>query len=190
MPALWLALSMAASCAVAQEPGAPPPLGDRTRDDLKEGVTRLLLTNESFLKKAVRANQTEVDLAQLALEKSRNPGIRDFSARMVKDHGEVLNELRTIARDKGIALPPNNTHTDNATRKLRGLSGEDFDKAYASIARQRHDQALTLFNAAADDQSLDPDLRRFAEQTLPLLRDHQHEAGTLPGHDHASAAGL
>jgi len=187
LPALLLLLT---PWAVAQEPGTPPPMGGKSQNGIQEKTEKWLLSNESFVKKAAAAGQTEIDLSKLALEKSQDQNVKAFAERMVKDHSAAAEKLQTIARSKGLPLPEGEPRAEKSeSQKLEKLSGADFDREYGKVMRKDHDKAVKLFTAAAGSQKLDPELRQFAEQTLPTLREHQQQAKGLPGHDHASAAG-
>jgi predicted outer membrane protein len=61
---------------------------------------------------------------------------------------------------------------------LESLSGADFDRAFASHMVAGHEKAIHFFaNASANLQ--DADLKKFAEKTLPTLRDHLRMAQEL-----------
>jgi predicted outer membrane protein len=56
-------------------------------------------------------------------------------------------------------------------QSLEMLSGPQFDQAYVDKMYRDHVKAINLFqNAAANLQ--DPDLKKYAEKTLPTLREH------------------
>lgn len=56
-----------------------------------------------------------------------------------------------------------------------------FDKSYAShIGVSAHEQAVKLFEDASEDAE-DAELRKFAVDTLPVLRKHLEEAKRIDG---------
>jgi len=62
---------------------------------------------------------------------------------------------------------------------LREMSGRDFDREYAvQVGVAAHQQAVTLFERAARD-AINPQLKSFAEQMLPHLRDHLRQSQAL-----------
>jgi putative membrane protein len=65
-------------------------------------------------------------------------------------------------------------------QKLSKLSGREFDAAYTNVMKQDHDTAIALFENAAGDTSLSPQLREFATGLLETLRSHQLQAHNLP----------
>jgi putative membrane protein len=62
--------------------------------------------------------------------------------------------------------------------KLSGLSGRDFDRAYAEEMVQDHERAVKLFQKYQQESS-NKELGAFAKQTLPVLEEHLQMAQTL-----------
>ncbi len=70
--------------------------------------------------------------------------------------------------------------------QLSGLAGAKFDAAYKSAQVKGHVQAVRLFAAYAKSGD-NPELKKFAEDTLPTLRDHLRMARALPKEQHVSS---
>ncbi|SPE57086.1 hypothetical protein SBV1_2630002 [Verrucomicrobia bacterium] len=69
-------------------------------------------------------------------------------------------------------LPANLSHSERSTlADLQSVSGRDFDKAYAKDMVKDHKKDVKEFESAAKDLS-DPDLRAWAQKTLPVLQEH------------------
>ena len=62
---------------------------------------------------------------------------------------------------------------------LRGESGEQFAKDYDQMQQQGHQEAVSLFQAYAQNGD-NPALKRGAERTLPKLQEHLSMAQKLP----------
>jgi putative membrane protein len=98
---------------------------------------------------------------------------------MIDEHGKAGQQLAALAHGKGYDVPTEPSLTQKARLKALGLRDEGFDKAYAEeIAVGAHEDAVALFEKASNDVK-DPDIRQFAIQTLPTLRQHLRMAGTL-----------
>ena len=65
-----------------------------------------------------------------------------------------------------------------ASQKLQTYSGEEFDRAFLAQMIDDHIQALQLFSLGSTTLD-DSELRRYAQRTLPLLRDHRQKASRL-----------
>jgi putative membrane protein len=133
-----------------------------------------------FVNKATLDGMTEIEAAKVALAKSKDPEIRQFAERMVKDHGKAGAELETIAKAKGLKAPKQlDSERQAALDSLKAKSGQEFDHAYAEHMNMDHSKAIALFESAA--KSSDAQLASFAEKTLPTLREHKQLAQKLPG---------
>ena len=58
-------------------------------------------------------------------------------------------------------------------------SAQDFDKTYADQQVAAHKEAVDLFKKYASKGD-DPDVKQFAEKTLPTIEHHLEEAKKLP----------
>jgi putative membrane protein len=91
---------------------------------------------------------------------------------MVEDHGQANEQLKQIAEQKGIELPQE--LPDDAQQlhdELQQKSGAEFDQAYMDEMVSDHEEDVEAFEDYVESAQ-DPDLRNFAEQTLPTLREH------------------
>ena len=115
---------------------------------------------------------TEVELGKLAQEKGSNQAVRDFGKRMVDDHTRANNQVADLARARNITLPsqPDTRHREAAER-LMTMRGDDFDRQYLQIMLDDHQQTVAKLEQRASDAQ-DPEIPRFASQTLPTLREH------------------
>jgi len=128
--------------------------------------------DREFVNKAATGGLAEVELGRIAAQRAARPSVRSFGERMVTDHGRGNAELATLARSKGIEVPTALEPSQQAMRdRLSGLSGNDFDRDYMSEMVRDHTEDIALFGRAAEI-STDPDLKAWAAQSLPMLREH------------------
>ena len=133
-----------------------------------------------FVATAASGNALEVEASKLALERTKNPAVRDFAQHMVADHGKVGEELRAlpVAASVGNFAALMLKHKDQLN-KLRELQGPAFDKAYATqIGVAAHQETVSLFQKAADGAA-DSQTKAFAQAKLPALREHLQMAQAL-----------
>jgi len=149
----------------------------RSPDTLVTGADKALDT--SFAVTAADAGLTEVETGKLAIKKGQAQGVKDFGQMMVEDHGKANAELKAIAAKKNIVLPtqPSAKHQEDIKR-LQTVSGKEFDKTYADMMVSSHEEALQVFEKAAQTAA-DIDLKNFASKTLPVLEKHLREAQAL-----------
>jgi len=128
--------------------------------------------DREFMKKAASGGAAEVELGRLASERAVRPTVKEFGAKMVKDHGATNAELTTLARSKGVELPTGLSPEDQALRdRLSALQGADFDRTYMQEMVKDHTQDIAEFEKAAQTAS-DQDLKAWAAAKLPMLREH------------------
>ena len=126
-----------------------------------------------FLEQAGQGGRFEVESSNLALLKGVSGSTRDFAQLMLDDHVKANAELERLAGNKGLqlAVKLDAAHQESLDQ-LANLDGETFEHAYREIQVKAHDEALSLFEKAAED-SQDAELREFAKRTLPMLRKHR-----------------
>ena len=128
--------------------------------------------DREFVNKAATGNLAEIELGRVAAQRGARPSVRSFGERIVTDHGRSSTELASLARGKGIEVPTALEPSQQAVRdRLSALSGNDFDRAYMSEMVRDHTEDIALFERAAEI-STDPDLKAWAAQSLPMLREH------------------
>lgn len=148
--------------------------------------------DQKFAMDAAAGGMMEVEAGQLATTKATDQAVKDHGKMMVTDHTKANQQLLQIATQKGISLPKalpadHKQHRD----KLASASGAAFDKMYVGQMVKDHEKTIALFEKQAKNGS-DPELRAFAEQTLPTLRQHLEHTRTLAskvGADHGSHSG-
>ena len=114
----------------------------------------------------------EVQLGQLAQQQAKDQQVVQFGQRMVQDHGQANEKLMAIAEQKAIQLPQElSGDAQQKYEEMQKLSGAEFDEAYMDEMVEDHEKDVELFEQQAESGE-DPDLRTFAEEALPTLREH------------------
>jgi putative membrane protein len=132
-----------------------------------------------FAKDAIRGGMEEVQLGELAKQNAGSPAVREFGERMVTDHQKANDGLKQIVQKRGALIPASLSHHETSRLEhLQKLSGADFDKAYISDMVSDHKKDVKEFEKASQNLS-DPELKAFAEKTLPTLQDHLRQAENL-----------
>jgi putative membrane protein len=141
---------------------------------------QLSATDQKFINEAAIGGQFEVEAGKIA-ERSANPQIKQFGARMVKDHSAAGAKLKQLATARGAAVPQDLDPKHAQIRdRLASLKGAGFDREYIQEMVGDHDKDAQAFANAAQSLS-DPQLRRFAVDTLSVIQAHDkmaHEIAT------------
>ena len=125
-----------------------------------------------FAVAAANGGMAEVELGQLAQQKAANARVKDFGAMMVTDHSKANDEMKALAKSKGIVLPAAiDTEEQKVKDDLSAKTGADFDKAYVSNMIDDHKKDIKEFEDASKNCK-DADLKAFAVKTLPTLKMH------------------
>lgn len=133
------------------------------------GRTRALSAGDrQFLNQAAQVDRSEVNTAQLALNRSTNPAVRQFAKRMIRDHSMNSQSLDRTAKGLGVAL---STGGGAGPSNLSGLKGSKFDRTYLQDEISDHQKAISAFRNEIRT-STDPQVRDYAKRTLPILQSH------------------
>ena len=89
----------------------------------------------AFLREAIERNLAEVQMGQLAAQRTQSDAVRMFGEALRQDHSDALQRTKRIAEAMKVAAPTQ--PSADARRKyaaLAKLSGRDFDAAFARQA--------------------------------------------------------
>jgi len=128
--------------------------------------------DSDFAVDAATGNAAEVELGKLAVKNGTSKKVKNFGLMMIKEHGKANLKLMALSKSKNLNLP---TSADAAGQKmiadLSKKTGSEFDKAYISSMIIDHTNDVKKFTAATEDIQ-DPDLKKYAIKTLPVLQKH------------------
>lgn len=153
----------------AASPAASPvdPTGMAPASDLKALLTKL-----------VKANQGEIDMGKLAATNAKSKLVKDFAKKLVADHTAAAKKVEPIATAKGVDTTMSAEVSDDMS-KMQALKGSEFDREFASMMIDGHQQALSLLDqiktAAAGDTQVD----KMVDQLKPTFKMHLASAKAL-----------
>ena len=129
---------------------------------------------------AAHAGHFEVEGAKMALQKSQNDAVKTFAQHMLDDHTAAAQQLQGLAAAKNHKLPDGPSVMQKGKLKLLSThDGAKFDKSYIdSLGPKAHRETIQLFEKGAA-KAHDPDVKAWAEKTLPTLREHLTKAEQL-----------
>lgn len=165
------------SSAIAQtRPATSAPASSSSRNQISA-------LDRQFVMDAAHGGIAEVKMAQLALQKSTNPEVKQFAQQMIAQHTPVNKELMRLAAQKGIAAPTDEGPKYKAAMmRVMQMSGESFDKAYMSEGGVNgHLEAAAVYQRQTM-MGQDPDLKAFAAKILPAVQGHLEMASTMTGY--------
>ncbi len=130
------------------------------------------MMDQAFVRKALEGGAAEVQLGQLAQQKSQSDDVKQFGQKMVEDHTQLGEQMKPVAQQLGVKEPKGPSKKDKElVAKLEGLSGQQFDEAYIQAMVKDHKQDLKEFkNAAQTTQN--PNVKQVAQQGVGVISQH------------------
>jgi putative membrane protein len=133
---------------------------------------------ETCLKEAAKMNLGTIQFAQLAAQKAESSELKRFGQTLEQDHKKAQAELETIAKKHNVTLPTSpDPKCEEELAKLRGYSGQDFDKEFAKGAVEGHAMALAhLQQASTSTEIKDADVKQYIGKITERMKNHQRRA--------------
>jgi putative membrane protein len=173
-------LLVAGVMAVAQQrPGQLPNSPQQTYPNYPAGTMPAnpddgakSFADQSFVRKTLEDDAAQVQMGQLAAQKSSSDDVKQFGENMAQIHQQLTDQLKPIAKELGMDEPKGPSKQDvKAIEELQALSGPDFDAAFIKVMLKYQRRDLQEFkNQAVGAQ--DPDLQQLAKMDEPVLDQH------------------
>lgn len=147
---------------------------------------------QSFVDMASQANLTQVRTSEVALERATTPEVKAYAQMIVDDSSAARNALRT-AMTGAMLTPPSMVLDADHQRRLDDITleeqgsapdpdtvGNAWDHDYIAMQIDLHEDTIDLFEDYASNGQ-NPELRTFAEASLPDLRSQLERAREIEG---------
>jgi putative membrane protein len=131
--------------------------------------------DKKFVKKALEGNEAEIQMGQLALQKSNDDQVKQFAQRMVDDHGKMQEQLKPVAQQMGVKVPDGPSKGQmKKMDKMKSLSGDAFDQAYIKDMVKDHKSDSSDFKLEAQSTQ-NPQLKQLATDDGQTIESHLHQ---------------
>lgn len=129
--------------------------------------------DQEFVSKALEGGDTEVQLGQLAQQKSQSEDVKQFGQKMVQDHSQMGDKwFKPLAKQLGVSEPKGPSKKDKKLiARLQGLSGNDFDTEYIKAMVKDYQEDLKDFQSEAQTTQ-DPNVKQVAQQGQNVISQH------------------
>lgn len=129
--------------------------------------------DQAFVSKAMEGGVAEVQLGQLAEQKSQSNDVKQFGQKMVADHTQMGDKwFKPVAKQMGVSEPKGPSKKDKKLiAKLEGLSGPQFDTEYIQAMVKDHKEDLKDFKNEAQ-MAQDPNVKQIATQGSTVIQQH------------------
>ena len=130
----------------------------------------------------VTANQVDIDAGKLAKAHSRNKDVKAFAQRMITDHTGVNKQATALV--KKLKVKPEDSDTakslkkggDENLKKLKGLKGKDFDKAYIDNEVTYHQAVIDALDKTLIPSAQNAELKETLVKVRPAFVAHLEHA--------------
>lgn len=131
---------------------------------------------------AVTANAIDAELGELAKERSRNAEVQRFAETMIRDHKSVIEQATQLVQELGVTPKEHEVSrslrsaADEAKKKLSGLSGAAFDRAYMQREVEYHQAVIDAVKTVLIPNAKNAQLKALLEKVSPVLEGHLRHA--------------
>ena len=135
-------------------------------------ATPVSKADKTFILAAAQGGMTEVKLGEMAARKGTRNDVKEFGQMMVKDHKGINGDLKSLAEQKGVALPDSlDKKHQGMVDKMAALTGSDFDNAYIAAMLKGHKENADAFKAESVETQ-DADIKSFVDKSFPVVNQH------------------
>ncbi|HEX4809291.1 MAG TPA: DUF4142 domain-containing protein [Bryobacteraceae bacterium] len=132
-----------------------------------------------FMKVAAEADMVCAHVGQIAESSAAAGSVRDLGKKLVQDHTANYQELTELASKTGESIPKAIEKQDQPEiRQLDRVKGRTFDHAFLTHEVADHEKLIKAFKAEAE-HGQNPELKAYANKSLPVVESHLHEAEDL-----------
>jgi putative membrane protein len=133
----------------------------------------------------VAANTVDIEAGKLAESKASNEEVKAFGKQMVKDHtavneqaGKLVKKLNVNPVESDLSKTLNESGT-KMLKKMKGLKGKEFDKAYIDNEVTYHQTVLDTLDKTLIPDAKNKELKELLEKTRPAFVEHLDHAKHL-----------
>ncbi len=177
LPTLALALLSASAFADRNMDSSTPPNDSE--------IAQIVLT----------ANDGEVDAGKLAEKKSMNPEVKSFANMMVTEHTSVMKQTKDLTKKLNVKpkdCPASKEMAKDAEKnekKLKGLKGTAFDRAYVDQMVIDHQNVLDTIDHTLLPNAKNEELKALLTTVRPSVATHLDHAKELQAKLNAAHSG-
>jgi len=130
------------------------------------------------------ANTWDIETGKLAETRGSDKAVKDFGAMLVRDHTNVRQQERDLAAKlKVTPTPPKKfalakAHAD-AMKKLRGLSGKAFDKAFLQNEVDYHQAVIDAVTSTLLPSLQNQEVKDLVTKVAPAFAAHRDAAKNM-----------
>lgn len=154
------------------------PADDAKKDKAKDKTP---FSDQQFVVLAGSGGMHEVALGKLAQANGGSEDVKNFGKTLETDHAKANKELMEVAKAAKVGFPTSMLpDQQQELNRFARLKGPEFDKEFIKHQVADHKKDIALFERATKEAT-SPQLKKFATNTLPTLKDHLKTAEKIKG---------
>jgi putative membrane protein len=127
--------------------------------------------NHKFLQMAAEGSMTELASGRFASGHATDQRLKDYGYEMIRDHGNLLGQLKRMALSGNITLPDTvNYNHQQLLGILSAKTGNSFDSIYMAEIISHQKKLIYLYDKF--QISSDTALKSYAIKNLPVITSH------------------
>lgn len=136
------------------------------------------LTDPEIASVAVVANQSDIDFAGIAKQKSKNSEVIKVADMMARDHKSVIDQATALVKKLNVTPKDNDmskkltSDAEKTKSMLNSKSDKDFDKAYIDNEVTYHKAVIKVVEKDLIPQASNSELKGLLEKALPIFKEH------------------
>lgn len=145
-------------------------------------IAQLSSTDKTFVMKAAKSNNYEIQAAKLAEQDSSNGEYKAYADMIISDHTKAGDQLKSAVAqvDPSMTLPTGVSAKGQQHLNTLKNAGKNFDIKYRDQMISTHVAAIKLFQNYVGQPGDNAQVKEVAQGLLPVLHKHLAEAKKLP----------
>jgi putative membrane protein len=149
-----------------------------SKADTNNAQAQLSRPDMKVLQDLHNSNQKEIQIGNLALNKTQSADIKQYANQLVSDHTDADKKVKDLADKHNAALK--DPKMNMAYDMLNTKSGADFDNAFVKNMVDDHRKDIKSIQAAQKNLQ-SQDVKELVSAILPTLQEHERHAAQLVG---------
>lgn len=120
-------------------------------------------TDSTFLKHAAQDGAATTQLAQLGVDKSSDPKVKQLAQQIVDGQNKSNDRVKALAQTKQVTLSTDaDADAQKQAKQLQAKSGQAFDEAWSKVMVSDQQKAVKAFTQEGKDAK-DSDVKKLAQ---------------------------
>ncbi|MCP1443888.1 putative membrane protein [Pseudomonas sp. GGS8] len=132
-----------------------------------------------FVNEASAQGLADIEASRLAHQKTASKEVKDYTIVVINDRTTANQHLAKIAKQLDLPVAPREEVVDKAKALIPPMKDDaSFDQAYVASQMKTTQEAIEQLQQVAQTTDV-PQIKAFAEETLPKLQNHLQMARAL-----------